>query len=100
VYLQQRKLDTAESKIKAALALGGGGAESQVDLGRIDEARNNLDEAEKQYSDALSAPYYGESEHPAVEALRTLYVKRHGNTDGLAACGIAEGFFRQIKASK
>lgn len=85
VYLQEGKLDVAETKLKDAIALNGERAQTLVDLGEVYQARKDFDTAEKQYRAALSHPYNGEGEHPAVAALHDLYVERHGGTDGLDA---------------
>jgi len=84
VYFNEGKLDEAQEKIEAALKINEKSAESTIRLGRVYEAKGQIERAGQLYTEALSM-FSSEEEHPAVKALRESYVRRHGNTAGLDA---------------
>lgn len=86
VYFQEGKLDAAQQKLAASLALSPQSATDAVRLGRVYEAKGDPKQAEKQYISALALPVYTPGEHIAVQALRESYIRTHnGSQDGLAA---------------
>jgi tetratricopeptide (TPR) repeat protein len=90
VYFNEGKLDAALSKIEIASKLNPKDPERAVHLGRVYEAKGDNARAEQTFEDALSQPYYGEGNHPAVAAFRELYVHTHGGETGL------EGYMQPI----
>jgi tetratricopeptide (TPR) repeat protein len=85
VYFNEGKLDAALSKIEIASKLNPNDPECAVHLGRVYEARGDNARAEQIFEDALSKPYYGEGDQPAVAALRELFLHTHGGETGLDA---------------
>jgi tetratricopeptide (TPR) repeat protein len=85
VYFNEGKLDAALSKIEIASKLNPRDPGCAIHLGRVYEARGDNTKAQQSFEDALSKPYYGEGDHPAVAALQALYVHTHGGETGLDA---------------
>jgi thiol-disulfide isomerase/thioredoxin len=85
VYFNEGKLEAALSKIEIASKLNPNDPECAIHLGRVYEARGDNARSGEIFKDALSKPYYGEGDHPAVAALRELYVHVHGSEAGLDA---------------
>jgi len=85
VYFNEGKLDEAQAKLEFASKLSPDNVTAAIHLGRVYEAQGQLDKAETTFKEALVKPYYGEGDHPAVKALRDLYIHRHGNADGVDA---------------
>jgi len=77
--------DAALANLQAASKLNSTDLPIAVHLGKVYEARDDNAKAEKSFEDALSMPYYGGGDHPAVTALRELYIKTHGSQAGLDA---------------
>ncbi len=85
VYFNEGRLDDAMAKLEAAHKLSPKDPECAIHLGKVFEAKNDNDKAESLFEAALSMPYYGDGDHPAVKALREFYVHKHGSSDGLDA---------------
>jgi len=85
VYYNEGHLNAAMAKLEAAHTLSPKDPECAIHLGKVYEAKNDNDKAETLFEAALSMPYYGDGDHPAVKALREFYVHKHGSADGLDA---------------
>lgn len=85
VEFQEGKLNDALPKLEEAAKLNPKDPRMAVHLGRYYEAKGDNAKAARIFRDALSMPYVGERDHPALVALRELYVHTHGGTRGLEA---------------
>ncbi len=85
VELKEGKLDAALPDLEAASKFSPQNPQMAVHLGHAYQAKRENAKAEKTFLDAFAMPYYGEGDHPAIAALRELYVHTHGSSTGLEA---------------
>lgn len=85
VELQEGKVDSSLPDLEAASKFSPQNPQIAVHLGDAYEAKGESAKAEKTFLDAFAMPYYGEGDHPAIKALRDLYVHTHGGDKGLEA---------------
>lgn len=95
-YLQQGKLSDAELRLVSAEKFGDfkrdGDTQSFIDgfapetlahLGEMYSTKGEYEKAGKYFERSLGAVFFSTSEHPAVAGMKRLYVRQHGNSDGL-----------------
>jgi thiol-disulfide isomerase/thioredoxin/predicted Zn-dependent protease len=84
IYYKEGKLQEAQQKLEASIALSPKSMQTHLRLGAVYEALGENDKAEKSYLTALSLVSVKPGEHPAVDALRKNYARQHpGDTEGL-----------------
>lgn len=92
IYFKENRLDEAEKELESAIKLSREISSAHKKLGEIYEAKNDFDKAETAYINAYST-FWGK-ENPNVEALKSLYRKRHKNTTGFDA------YFETVKVTE
>jgi thiol-disulfide isomerase/thioredoxin len=85
VEFNEGQLDTALKTLETASKLSSKDSQVAVHLGRIYEAKGDNTKTQQVFEEALSKPYYGEGDHPAVAALHDLYVHVHGSETDVEA---------------
>jgi thiol-disulfide isomerase/thioredoxin len=90
IYIQQGKVKEAEPKLLTAeklLDAQSYGYDDHIDLllhvGRLNVAKGNYAKAEEYLGRAMSVEYFFPDEHPAIAAYKELYLRQHGNAEGL-----------------
>lgn len=80
VFFNEGRLDEAEKELLKAYDLNREGLATLLHLGRLYEAKKDLDKAEESYIKGTGIQTPGEN--PNIKALRDLYQKRKGSLEG------------------
>lgn len=91
VFFQEGRLEDAERELMRAYELNPKKMETIYHLGQVYEAMDNFDQAEIFYKMGIAIPSSGKN--PNDQALKSLYLKRHGSLDGY------EDYLRPLRAS-
>ncbi len=85
VEFEAGKLDAALPDLEEATKLSPKDPQMAIHVGSVYEAKGENAKAEKTFLNAFAMPYYGDGDHPAIAALRELYIHTHGGDKGLEA---------------
>ena len=91
VFFQEGRLEDAERELMRAHELNSKDEDTLYHLGQVYEAMDNSDQAEILYKMGIVIPSSGKN--PNDQALKSLYLKRHGSLDGY------EDYLKPLKAS-
>ena len=91
VFFQEGRLEDAERELMRAYELNPKEEDAIYHLGQVYEAMDNSDQAEVFYKMGVAIPSPGSN--PNDQALKSLYLKRHGNLDGY------EDYLKPLRAS-
>ena len=91
VFFQEGRLEDAERELIRAHDLNSKDEDTLYHLGQVYEAMDNFDQAEVFYKMGIAIQSSGEN--PNEQALKSLYLKRHGSLDGY------EDYLRPLRAS-
>ena len=80
VFFQEGRLEDAERELMRAYELNPKDEDTLYHLGQVYEAMDNPDQAEVFYKMGIAIPSSGKN--PNDQALKSLYLKRHGSLDG------------------
>ena len=80
VFFQEGRLEDAERELMRAYELNSKDEDTLYHLGQVYEAMDNPDQAEVFYKMGIAIPSSGKN--PNDQALKSLYLKRHGSLDG------------------
>lgn len=80
VFFQEERLEDAERELMRAYELNPKDEDTLYHLGQVYEAMDNFDQAEIFYK--MGIVILSPGENPNDQALRSLYLKRHGSLDG------------------
>ena len=80
VFFQEGRLEDAERELMRAYELNPKKMETIYHLGQVYEAMDNFDQAEIFYKMGIVIP--SPNKNPNDQALKTLYLKRHGSLEG------------------
>ena len=80
VFFQEGRLKDAERELMRAYELNSKDEDTLYHLGQVYEALDNPDQAEVFYKMGIAIPSSGKN--PNDQALKSLYLKRHGSLDG------------------
>ena len=84
--LQLGRLDEAEASLATAKTLNQNpekDTDLQLHLGTVSQAKKEFEKAENHFNAALAAPWTRKTEHPAIAALKGLYIARNNTAKGL-----------------
>ena len=91
VFFQEGRLEDAERELMRAHELNSKDEDILYHLGQVYETMDNSDQAEIFYKMGIVIPSSGKN--PNEQALKSLYLKRHGDLDGY------EDYLRPLRAS-
>ncbi len=91
VFFQEGRLEDAEQELMRAHELNSKDEDILYHLGQVYETMDNSDQAEIFYKMGIVIPSSGKN--PNEQALKSLYLKRHGDLDGY------EDYLRPLRAS-
>jgi len=91
VFFQEGRLEDAERELMRAYELNPKEEGTLYHLGQVYEAMDNPDQAEVFYKMGIAIPSSGKN--PNDQALKSLYLKRHGSLDGY------EDYLKPLRAS-
>ena len=81
VFFQEGRLEDAERELMRAYELNSKDEDTLYHLGQVYEAMDNPDQAEVFYKMGIAIPSSGKN--PNDQALKSLYLKRHGSLEGI-----------------